>query len=265
MEFCAGGNLASYIRSHGSVQQQTARRFMQQLVRAPHHDSKSNEQEINSIQECHILNLTRIISYALFPRFSPNGKFLVFLSAKSAVDLGVHNATNSLHRIDWPTDGKLTTNCIIMSVNMVVVTDGSIILGLGDWKFAPWDDSVAVNDIIAGLKGFTDDDVKPFSSGLNSAETQEYIQVTQQGHVIAVPVRENHQAATGLMAAGKELQGFKALNLNKLLRDSENFTIQYCTKNGLLLDVLKLYRESRDFRVRSSGATNLELDDFIRM
>ncbi|KAL1337485.1 hypothetical protein AAHE18_10G142600 [Arachis hypogaea] len=31
MEFCAGGNLASYIRSHGSVQQQTARRFMQQL------------------------------------------------------------------------------------------------------------------------------------------------------------------------------------------------------------------------------------------
>ncbi|RYQ84804.1 hypothetical protein Ahy_B10g104279 isoform A [Arachis hypogaea] len=31
MEFCAGGNLASYIRSHGRVQQQTARRFMQQL------------------------------------------------------------------------------------------------------------------------------------------------------------------------------------------------------------------------------------------
>ncbi|KAL1290862.1 hypothetical protein HN51_059394 [Arachis hypogaea] len=31
MEFCAGGNLASYIRFHGRVQQQTARRFMQQL------------------------------------------------------------------------------------------------------------------------------------------------------------------------------------------------------------------------------------------
>ncbi|XP_020970638.1 uncharacterized protein LOC107623173 [Arachis ipaensis] len=47
---------------------------------------------------------------------SPNGKFHVFLSAKSAVDSGVYNATNSLHRIDWPTCGKLTTNCIMISV-----------------------------------------------------------------------------------------------------------------------------------------------------
>ncbi|XP_057418030.1 serine/threonine-protein kinase ATG1t [Lotus japonicus] len=31
LEFCAGGNLASYIRCHGRVQQQTARNFMQQL------------------------------------------------------------------------------------------------------------------------------------------------------------------------------------------------------------------------------------------
>ncbi|MED6119275.1 hypothetical protein PIB30_010199 [Stylosanthes scabra] len=31
MEFCAGGNLASYIRCNGRVQQQTARTFMQQL------------------------------------------------------------------------------------------------------------------------------------------------------------------------------------------------------------------------------------------
>ncbi|KAJ1378261.1 Serine/threonine-protein kinase, active site [Sesbania bispinosa] len=31
LEFCAGGNLASYIRRHGRVQQQTARKFMQQL------------------------------------------------------------------------------------------------------------------------------------------------------------------------------------------------------------------------------------------
>ncbi|XP_072065286.1 uncharacterized protein [Arachis hypogaea] len=39
-------------------------------------------------------------------------------------------------------------------------------------EFTPWDDSVAMNGIVAGLKGFRDDDVKPFSAGLNSAETQ---------------------------------------------------------------------------------------------
>lgn len=31
LEFCAGGNLSSYIQTHGRVQQQTARKFMQQL------------------------------------------------------------------------------------------------------------------------------------------------------------------------------------------------------------------------------------------
>ncbi|XLR04484.1 hypothetical protein S83_070682, partial [Arachis hypogaea] len=124
MEFCAGGNLASYIRSHGRVQQQTARRFMQQLgsVRAPHHDSKSNEQEINSTQEWHILNLTRIISYALFPRFSPNRKFLVFLSAK------------------------------MYKVDMVVVTDGSKILGLGDWSSWKWQ-SIGKLDLYVAAAG----------------------------------------------------------------------------------------------------------------
>ncbi|MED6179584.1 hypothetical protein PIB30_002409 [Stylosanthes scabra] len=89
-------------------------------VRAPNHDSKSDEQQINSTQEWHILNLTGIISSALFPRFSPDGKFLVFLSAKSAVDSGVHNATNSLHRIDWPTDGKLHQSAKIYDIVPVV-------------------------------------------------------------------------------------------------------------------------------------------------
>jgi hypothetical protein len=38
---------------------------------------------------------------------SPDGKYLVFISAKSAVDSGAHNATNSMHRTEWPADGKL--------------------------------------------------------------------------------------------------------------------------------------------------------------
>lgn len=73
-------------------------------VRALHYESPKDR---CLTEEFHALNLTPTISSALFPRFSPNGKFLVFLSARSAVDSGVHNATNSLHRINWPTDEKL--------------------------------------------------------------------------------------------------------------------------------------------------------------
>ncbi|KAB8112754.1 hypothetical protein EE612_051449, partial [Oryza sativa] len=51
--------------------------------------------------------LTSELSSAFFPRFSPDGKYLVFISAKSAIDSGTHNATNSMHKIDWPADGKL--------------------------------------------------------------------------------------------------------------------------------------------------------------
>ncbi|XP_024366929.1 acylamino-acid-releasing enzyme 1 isoform X1 [Physcomitrium patens] len=49
-------------------------------------------------------NLTEGVSSAFSPRFSPDGKKLVFLSAEAAVKSGAHNATNSLHLIDWPTD-----------------------------------------------------------------------------------------------------------------------------------------------------------------
>uniref|UniRef100_A0ACD5W0I6 Uncharacterized protein n=1 Tax=Avena sativa TaxID=4498 RepID=A0ACD5W0I6_AVESA len=54
-----------------------------------------------------IVKLTAELSSAFFPRFSPDGKYLVFISAKSAVDSGAHNATNSMHKIDWPADGKV--------------------------------------------------------------------------------------------------------------------------------------------------------------
>jgi acylaminoacyl-peptidase len=40
----------------------------------------------------------------------------VFVSAKSAVDSGAHNATNSMHRIEWPVDGKLDGSLGIVDV-----------------------------------------------------------------------------------------------------------------------------------------------------
>ena len=46
------------------------------------------------------------------------------------------------------------------------------------------------------------------------------------------------EQAVGLIAAVKELQGLTALDLNKLLKDSENFTIHYLTKKGSLLKVV---------------------------
>lgn len=38
---------------------------------------------------------------------SRDGKLLVFLSSKQAVDSGAHNATDSLHIINWPSEWKM--------------------------------------------------------------------------------------------------------------------------------------------------------------
>ncbi|XP_010440446.1 PREDICTED: acylamino-acid-releasing enzyme-like [Camelina sativa] len=67
-----------------------------------------------------IHNLTKSISSGFCPRFSKDGKFLVFVSAKTAVDSGAHWATESLHRIDWPSDGKLPESTNIIDVIEVV-------------------------------------------------------------------------------------------------------------------------------------------------
>ncbi|XP_019059085.1 PREDICTED: acylamino-acid-releasing enzyme isoform X2 [Tarenaya hassleriana] len=67
-----------------------------------------------------LYNLTKSVSSGLFPRFSKNGKFIIFLSAKSAVNSGAHWATESLHRIDWPSDGKLTESTNVVDVVRVV-------------------------------------------------------------------------------------------------------------------------------------------------
>nr|GMD81705.1 acylamino-acid-releasing enzyme-like isoform X1 [Ipomoea batatas] len=68
-----------------------------------------------------MVKLTDTISSAMFPHFSPDGKFLVFLSSKSAVDSGAHCATDSLHRIAWPVDGKPCPPAGIIDVVPVVM------------------------------------------------------------------------------------------------------------------------------------------------
>ncbi|XP_066384634.1 acylamino-acid-releasing enzyme 2-like [Miscanthus floridulus] len=64
-----------------------------------------------------VRNLTTGFSSALFPRFSRDGKLLVFLSSKQAVDSGAHNATDSLHIINWPSEWKMDKQ---LDVNEVV-------------------------------------------------------------------------------------------------------------------------------------------------
>eukprot|EP00262_Sarcandra_glabra_P004005 TRINITY_DN1494_c0_g1_i2.p1 TRINITY_DN1494_c0_g1~~TRINITY_DN1494_c0_g1_i2.p1 ORF type:complete len:835 (+),score=147.70 TRINITY_DN1494_c0_g1_i2:156-2507(+) len=84
-------------------------------VRAPFHESNAP----NDLAT--VVHLTQGISSAFFPRFSPDGKSLIFLSAKSAVDSGAHWATNSLHRMDWPGVGKQCPSLKIVDVVPVVM------------------------------------------------------------------------------------------------------------------------------------------------
>ncbi|WJX17114.1 acylaminoacyl-peptidase [Trifolium repens] len=88
------------------------------VIKAPH-KSKTNEND--STEDAQALNLNQTISSAFLPRFSPDGKFLVFLSAKSSVDSGAHSATNSLHRIDWPKEVKFDQSAKVHDVIPVVL------------------------------------------------------------------------------------------------------------------------------------------------
>ncbi|PKI56445.1 hypothetical protein CRG98_023183, partial [Punica granatum] len=69
-----------------------------------------NLERNNVAEDFPLCNLTPSISSACHPRFSPDGKYLLFLSCKSSVDSGAHSATNSLHRIHWLIDGKLNSS-----------------------------------------------------------------------------------------------------------------------------------------------------------
>ncbi|KAL6883635.1 hypothetical protein ACP4OV_011049 [Aristida adscensionis] len=65
-------------------------------------------------------NLTSSISSAFFPRFSNDGKLLVFLSSKNAVDSGAHNATDSLFKINRPSDWEMYKQLDVIEVVPVV-------------------------------------------------------------------------------------------------------------------------------------------------
>ncbi|XP_071940515.1 acylamino-acid-releasing enzyme-like isoform X1 [Coffea arabica] len=90
-------------------------------VTAPFSKSQATNSGDNASKDVAVIALTQSISSAFFPRFSPDGKYLVFLSARTAVDSGAHWATNSLHRIDWPADGKPGQSGKIVEVVPVVM------------------------------------------------------------------------------------------------------------------------------------------------
>ncbi|BFG14002.1 hypothetical protein CerSpe_002760 [Prunus speciosa] len=92
-------------------------------VRAPNFESEADGPELkdSSTEDSPVVNLTQSITSALYPQFSPDGKFLLFLSARSAVDSGVHSATDSLHIIDWPMDGVLSSSTKIVDVIPVIM------------------------------------------------------------------------------------------------------------------------------------------------
>ncbi|MCE0481374.1 hypothetical protein HAX54_039076 [Datura stramonium] len=90
------------------------------LQQAPF-SKKSLKSGTNAASDVSPTELTQSISSAFFPRFSPDGKLLMFLSARSSVDSWAHSATHSLHRIDCHSAGKPTPDAKIVDVIPVVI------------------------------------------------------------------------------------------------------------------------------------------------
>ncbi|XP_031487797.1 acylamino-acid-releasing enzyme isoform X1 [Nymphaea colorata] len=76
------------------------------------------------------INLTGDTQSAYFPCFTPDGRFLLFVSAKSAVESGAHCATNSLHRMNWSSTRKPDLANIIDLVPVVMHADVGSFPGL---------------------------------------------------------------------------------------------------------------------------------------
>ncbi|CAH1427163.1 unnamed protein product [Lactuca virosa] len=122
-------------------------------VKAPSFGTEIKE---NSINDVSVINLSQNTSSAFLPRFTPDGKFLVFLSAKSCVDSGAHSATNSLHKIEWNSEGEPSPAKILDVVPVVMCPEDGCFPGIYSHNAVskPWlsDGSTMIISSIWGSK-----------------------------------------------------------------------------------------------------------------
>ncbi|KMT01413.1 hypothetical protein BVRB_9g214220 [Beta vulgaris subsp. vulgaris] len=88
---------------------------------SPFNELTGHDPDHRCKEDSELLILTQGINSAFSPIFSPDGQYLVFLSAKASIDTGAHSATNSLHRIDWPSVGNPNSSSAIVDVVPVVM------------------------------------------------------------------------------------------------------------------------------------------------
>lgn len=125
-------------------------------VKAPLFGSETNASKTreNVVDDVSVVNLSQGTSSAFLPRFTPDGKFLVFLSAKSCVDSGAHSATNSLHKIEWNSEGEPSPAKIIDVVPVVMCPEDGCFPGLycSNLLSKPWlsDESTMILSSIWG-------------------------------------------------------------------------------------------------------------------
>ena len=72
------------------------------------------------------------------PRFSPDGKTLLCLSAEPAVDTGAHNATAELCAAKWDTDACHNWRTVVAAVSAPDSPDGFPGLYCSSWPRQPW-------------------------------------------------------------------------------------------------------------------------------
>ncbi|XP_071696534.1 acylamino-acid-releasing enzyme-like isoform X2 [Rutidosis leptorrhynchoides] len=107
------------------------------VVKAPLFGSDSTD---NAKDDVSLVNVSRDTSNAFLPRFTPDGKFLVFFSAKSCIDTGAHSATQSLHKIEWTNEGAPSPSKIIDVVPVVMCPEDNCFPGMYcfDVLSKPW-------------------------------------------------------------------------------------------------------------------------------